>query len=166
MQKIDYAHYEKPSDFAKFAEGNTLMRIVSSGVLSKKHGTRMGGRFVPLGECTETADCPFCKQGSEPKLKWIWIIYLPESKQVRILETGPQAGDQICVIARKIARAKEDIQDYELKMFKSGTGMSSKYTVTQGEKKKLSPDEEEFIKQSKPFLIKKYFTPKEGQEKK
>jgi hypothetical protein len=157
MKKIDYQHYEKPSDFAKFPEGNTVIRIVSSGVLTKKHGSRMGGRFVPLGECTETADCPFCKQGSEPKLKWSWIVYLPATKQLKVLEVGPQVGDQICVIAKQHG----DPQEYNLKVFKKGTGQSSQYAVTKGEPLKLLADEEEFIKQSKPFLIKKYFTPKE-----
>ena len=117
MKKIDYKTYQKPSDFAHFNAGETVVRIVSSGGLVKKHGMRTTRGYVPMGDCTETPDCKQCLAGNEPKLKWIWICFVRATKEVKILEVGPMLGDKICKLAQT---RKQDPQEFDLVIKRTG----------------------------------------------
>lgn len=157
MKKIDYNTYQKPSDYVKFPQGDTTIRIISSGGLVKKHGLRMGGKYVPLGDCTETPECEQCLKGNEPKLKWVWIVYLREAKQVKILDCGSMLGDAICQLAKE---KKLDPQEFDIIVTKTGTNLKTKYFAKIGKISKLTEDEQKPMKNMKLFLIKKYLTPK------
>lgn len=157
MKKIDYQTYTKPSDFVKFPQGNTTIRIISSGGLVKKHGMRMGGRYVPLGDCTETPECEFCLKGYEPKQKWIWIAYVWDTKEVKILDCGSMLGDAICKLAQE---SNSDPQEFDILVSKTGKDLQTKYTAKIGEKTKLTEEEITSMKNVKQFLIKKYLTQK------
>lgn len=159
MKKIDYKTYQKPTDFAKFSQGETIIRIISSGGMVKKHGLRMGGKYVPLGDCTETPECPQCLQGNEPKLKWIWIVYMRGTKDVKILDCGPMLGDAICKLAQE--RGK-DPQEFDIVIHKAGEKLKSKYTAKAVEAAPLTEDEIKSTRSSKQFLIKKYFISNES----
>ncbi len=157
MKKIDYTTYKKPTDFAHFEQGDTTIRIISSGGMVKKHGMRSAGRFVPLGDCTETADCKQCLQGNEPKQKWIWIAYIRPTKEVKILDVGPMLGDAICKLAQE---RNKDPQDFDIVVNKVGDGLKSKYTARAVDGVAMTEDEIANTKHQKQFLIKKYLTPK------
>src|SRR6185312_1680175 len=111
MKKIDYTTYTKPSDFTRFLQGDTMVRIISNGVLVKKHGMKTATGYIPLGDCTERADCDQCLKGNEPKQKWTWICLVRGTNEVKILDVGAMVGDAICKIAQ--AR-KQDPQEYDL----------------------------------------------------
>ncbi len=154
MKKIEYKTYSKPTDFAKFEQGDTTIRIVSSGGLVKKHGMRTAHGYIPLGDCTETADCELCAKGNDAKIKWIWICLVRTTSEVKLLEVGPQIGDAIC----KIAQTQEkDPQEFDLVISKVGNGLKTKYSVRIGEVKPLTEAELKEVNVNKHFLINKYF---------
>lgn len=158
--KILYSEYEKPTDYLRFTDEQTKIHIVSSGAFVKKHSLRSASGFVPLGICDETAQCKHCLSGNEPKLKYTWVVYLPEKKYVKILETGNMIGDQIC----KIAKSKNiDPQEYEFTIIKKGSGLGTKYKVTLDQKKELTKEEVDFIAPTKRFLINKYLKNEKSQ---
>lgn len=155
MKKIDYMTYTKPSDFTRFPQGETVVRILGSGALLKKHGMKTATGYIPLPDCTERADCPQCLKGNEPKQKWVWICLVRATNEVKILDVGPMVGDAIC----KLAQAKrQDPQEYDLIINKSGEGLRTKYLVKVGEIKPLTEEETKATSAMKQFLIKKYFT--------
>lgn len=156
MKKILYESYEKPSNYAKFKQGDTTIRIVSSGGLYKKHTMKTARGFIPLGNCTEDDLCSHCKSGNEAKIKWVWICLMIENKNVRLLEVGGQIGDAICKIAQ---RKKKDPTDFDLIVSKTGEGLNTKYSVEAGREYPLSKEDLEFIAPAKKFLVHKYFSP-------
>lgn len=153
MKEIDYQTYKKPSDFIRFNQGNTRIVLISKGYLMKKHGMRTANGYVPLGDCTETPDCPFCLKGNDPKQKWIWIAYIPEEKKVGILDVGAQIGDSICQQAKKTAGALMK----EVNIHKEGEMLKTKYIATLGKQITLTKEEVDFVEPYKSFLVNKYF---------
>lgn len=154
MKKIDYMTYQKPSDFTRFAEGESVVRIISNGVLTKKHGMKTATGYIPLPDCTEKADCEQCLKGNEPKQKWTWICLVRKTGDVKILDVGAMVGDAICKIAQ--AR-KQDPQEYDLIITKTGQGLRTKYVVKAGPVSPLTAEEQKATSAMKQFLIKKYF---------
>lgn len=154
MKKIDYQTYKKPTDFARFEQGDTTIRIISSGGMVKKHGMRTAKGYVPMGDCTETPECEQCLKGNEAKLKWIWICMVRPDNAVRILDVGPMVGDAICKIAKE---KKMDPQEFDTIIHRVGVGLKTKYDVKLGEVKTLTEDEAKQTRNAKLFLIKKYF---------
>jgi hypothetical protein len=153
MKKIDYTTYKKPTDFIKFQPGDNKIRIISDGLLARFHGTRMGGRYVPLGLCSESGDCPHCLGGNEAKRVWRWVAYDYATKEVKLLDAGPMIGDQICV---KAVERKQDPQEFDLIINKVGVGLKTKYDVKAVDATVKSSDFERF-KPMRNFIIKKYF---------
>lgn len=154
MKKIDYSSYQKPSDFVRFPQGDTTIRILSSGGLVKKHGMKTANGFIPLGDCTEQPDCPQCLKGNEPKQKWVWICLVRKTNEVKILDVGPQIGDAICKIGQQ---REQDPQEYDLVIHRVGENRETKYTVKPGEVKPITEAETKMVSPMKQFLIKKYF---------
>src|SRR3954465_1197748 len=107
MKKIEIGNYKKPSDFMSFHEGENRIRVVSNGVMGFQHSMKTANRFINLGPCSETVDCPHCKKGYEPKMSWKWIIYDYEDPRVKILEAGPTIGNWI-------GSQKEEPKDYDI----------------------------------------------------
>jgi len=157
MHKIDYTNYKKPTDFTHFEQGDTILRIISSGGMVKKHGMKTASGYIPLGDCTETPDCEQCLKGNEPKLKWIWIAYIRKTKEVKILDVGAMIGDAICKMAQE---HKKDPQEFDVVINRAGLGLRTKYKVSYLEGTKLTEDEIKQTTHPKQFLIKKYFTNK------
>ena len=155
IRKIDYQTYEKPGDYARFKDGETVIRIVSGGGIYKKHTMKTAKGFIPLGRCTEDETCPHCKKNNEPKLKWVWVCFYPETRNVRLLEVGPKIGDEICKLAQK---AQKDPQTFDFIITKSGTGLDTQYSVKIGKEYPLSDDDLKFIDPARKFLIHKYFS--------
>ncbi len=154
MHKIDYKTYTKPSDFVRFLDGETKLVIVSGGGMVKKHGMKTAHGYVPMGDCTETPECPQCLKGNEPKQKWIWIVFNQKDRQVRVLDVGPMIGDAIC----KQAQEKGiDPNGYEVIINRSGTGRTTQYITNLSAKITLTSADTAFIEPAKRFLIKKYF---------
>lgn len=157
MKKIDYTTYKKPTDFAHFEQGDTTIRIISSGGMVKKHGMRSAGRYVPLGDCTETPECKQCLRGNEPKQKWIWIAYLRSTKEAKILDVGAMLGDAICQLAQE---RQQDPQEFDIIVNRVGKGLDSKYKARAIDGAPLTDEELAKTKYQKQFLIKKYLTEK------
>lgn len=155
LKKIDYSTYEKPTDFAKFKQGDNILRIISSGGMVRKHGMRTAAGFVPLGDCTETADCKFCLQGNEAKNKWMWIGFIRPNLEPKILDVGPMLGDAICKLAKE---HNKDPMEFDIVVNKVGEKLKTKYKASFGEVVPLTPEELEKVKAGKLRLIKKYFT--------
>lgn len=155
MRKIDYKTYKKPTDFAKFDQGDTTIRIISSGGMVKKHGLRMGGKYVPLGDCNETPDCEQCIKGNEAKLKWIWLVYMRATKEVKLLDVGAMLGDAICQLAQQ---RNQDPQEFDIVVNKRGEKLKSQYTARAIDGEALTEEELKKTKHVKQFLIKKYLS--------
>lgn len=163
MRKINYKTYTKPSHFVKFDQGDTRVLIISDGVLIWEHGIMSGGKFVPLGSCTETIDCEQCKKGNNPKLRYKWIVYLPEIDEVRVLSVGSQIGDEVCVIGKLISKENEksgkENKSFEVIVTRKGEGLKTRYRVRRAEERSLIDQQTAvFIKQSRDYLFKKYLT--------
>lgn len=160
MKTIDYNSYQKPSNFVKFEQGDTKVLIVSDGVMLYEHGMRAGGRFVPLGKCTEKVDCEQCQKGNDASLKFKWIVYLPETGEVKVLSASPHLGDEICVIGKQINEGKEQpTKTFEVVVNRTGMGKQTRYKVKKANKPAvIDPQSAIFIKQSRDFLFRKYLT--------
>lgn len=154
MKKIDYKLYEKPSDFIRFKVGENRVVIVSAGGMSKKHGMKTATSYIPMGDCTETPDCPQCLKGNEAKLKWSWIVFIPTTRSVRVMDVGPSIGNAICLQAQERGI---DPLFHEVLIHREGNGISTKYETSIGQAVKLSEDDLKFITPAKTFLVKKYF---------
>lgn len=160
MKKIDYSTYEKPSWFVKFPQGDTKVLIVSEGVICYEHGMKTERGYVPLGVCSETTDCEQCRKGNDPNLKYKWVAYLPDTEEVRVLSTGPQIGDEICVIGKQINRTDNKVHTtFEVIVTRTGVGRQTKYRVRKTSKQtKVDSQTAIFIKQSRDYLCQKFLT--------
>jgi len=153
MQKINYDNYKKPTDFIKFEQGDNKIRILSDGLLARFHGTRMGGRYVPLGLCTENGDCPHCRGNNEPKRVWRWVAFDYQNKEVKLLDAGPMIGNQICMLGG-------DPQEYDIIVNKVGEKLKTKYETRKApESVAITEEKMNRLKPMVNFLIKKYFQP-------
>lgn len=160
MKKIDYSNYQKPSRFVKFEQGDTKVLIVSDGATCYEHGMNSGGRYIPLGLCSESLECEQCQKGNEPSLRYKWIAYLPEIGEVRLLSVGPQAGDEICAIGQQINKdSDKPTKTFEVIVNRKGVGRQTKYKVKKSPKSTvIDPQTAIFIKQSRDYLYQKYLT--------
>lgn len=158
MKKIDYATYQKPSRFVKFGQGDTRVRIVSSGVIVYEHGMSTKRGFVPMGTCSEDLNCKQCKKGNDPSLKYKWIVFLPETQEVKVLSVGPQVGDEICVIGKQEDDAGRPT--FEVIITRTGTTRDdTRYRVKRvTEPTPIDVQTGQFIKQSRDYLFRKYLT--------
>lgn len=153
--KIDYKTYKKPSDFIEFAQGETKIRIISDGLLARFHGSRMRGKYIPLGLCTENGDCSLCKQGNEPKRVWRWIAYDYANKELKLLNAGAQLGNIICL---ELGGRFGDPQEYDIVVIRKGEKKNTEYTAMRAEKSvPLKPETLLRFQPMKNFLMKKYF---------
>lgn len=153
IHKIDYQNYITPSDYIKFDQGETKIRIVSAGGMCLMHGMRTARGYVNMGMCAENDTCEQCKKGNEAKQRWMWIVFLPKYRVVRLMETGKKLGDSICKLALKV----DDIQNYELIVTRTGEMLKTEYSIALGEKTILGESDKEFVLPSKNLLVKKYF---------
>jgi len=154
MKKIDYNTYQKPSDYVKLQAGDNRIRIVSEGVICYEHGMMQGARYIPLGVCNQTAGCEQCQKGNQPKLRYKWIVYLPEFDETRLLSVGPQIGDEICCLA-----AKGDPRAYDIIINRTGIGKQSRYKVSKA--KESQPIEKETIRkitQTRDYLVMRHLS--------
>lgn len=154
MKKIDYSNYQKPSDFVKLQVGDNRIRIVSDGITCYEHGMVSGSRYVPLGICSQTAACEQCQKGNQPKLRYKWIVYLPEIGETRLLSVGPQIGDEICCLA-----TKGDPRAYDIIINRNGVGKQSRYKVSKA--KDSQPIEKEIIRkitQTRDYLVMRHLS--------
>lgn len=152
MKKIDYETYKTPSDYMKFDQGETIIRIVSTGGLSRKHGLKTKSRWVQLGECTG-AGCEHCAKGNLPKLSWIWLVLDRTNKEVKIMDVGKMIGDSIAHMGKQYG----DPRNFDVRVKRSGTGLKTSYQVFKGEESELSEEESAIVAEYKPYLVKKYF---------
>ena len=125
MREIDYKTYKKPSDYIKFEEGDTPIRIISKGFIGLQHGLRGARGWVNLGFCTEDDTCEHCKKGNEAKRFWKWVVVDRKDNEVRLLDAGVMLGDGICQIAIK----EGDPTKYDLIVNRVGQKLKTKYIV-------------------------------------
>lgn len=153
MKKIDYTTYKKPSDFIKFSEGETRVRVISEGFFGYNHYLKTATRFVPLGVCIGR-DCPHCAKDNEPKQEWAWIILNRNDKQVYLMRTGAMIGNALAELGNK----QGDPRDYDVIITRRGEGKSTKYTVEPSPDSIEITDEEKLSAATrKPILVRKYF---------
>lgn len=151
---IDYKTYKKPTDFLRFEQGDTTIRIISKGALGKRHGMKTANGYVPLGLCTESTDCEQCLKGNEPKRTWRWVAIEVGEKEPKVLDAGPMLGNEIC----NLASEHGDPQEYDIVVNKSGFKLKTKYTAKKSSvDMTITPDEKDAFKSLKAFLVKKYF---------
>lgn len=153
FKAINYQNYITPSDYVKFEEGNTTIRIISNGGTCRMHGMKTSRGYVNMGICSENDSCENCRKGYEAKTRWIWVVYLPDFDTVRIMEVGKKVGDNIC----KIAKKNGDPQEYDLVINRTGEMLKTDYSVSPGKKTPLSDELLTKIKPFKELLIKKHF---------
>lgn len=152
MQKINYAEYQKPSDYMKFEQGDNRIRIISEGFMGLQHGLRTARGWVNLGECTGK-DCEHCLKGNVPKRFWKWIVADRSIEEVRLLDAGIMIGDQICNIAKGLqGQLKRD-----LIVNRVGNDRQTKYTVKLApDDKPITPENIERWKAAKTYIQVKY----------
>lgn len=153
IHAINYGEYITPSDYLKFEEGETTIRVISKGGLCKMHGMKTARGFINLGICPENDTCENCKKNYEAKTRWIWVVYLPAYDVVRLLEVGKKVGDAIC----KLGRKNGDPQAYDLIVTRIGQDLKTDYTVRMGKTYPLADEVIEKVKPAKEFLVKKHF---------
>jgi len=124
------------------------------------HGIKTAKGYVNLGMCSEDNNCEQCAKNNEAKLRWMWIVYLPKYKVVRLMETGKKLGDQICRLAQKLEESNDDVQNYILNINKEGEKLNTVYVAKLEEKTVLSDSDKEIIDPAKKFLVKKHFEQK------
>lgn len=151
MTKINYETYRKPSNFIKLAVGENRVRLVSDGITCYEHGAMMGGKYVPLGICTENLNCRQCQKNSEPKLKFKWIVFCPTTHEIGVLSVGPEAGDAICRIGREVKK------NIEVVIVRKGlTREDTTYRVLSVDSTPIDQKTALFIKERRDYLAKKY----------
>lgn len=155
MKKINYSTYKKPTDFISFEQGETRIRVISSGVIGFQHVMKTANRFVNLGPCSETKDCEHCKKGFEPKQAWKWIVFDYTDLRAKLLDAGPMLGNQICMLGG-------DPQDFDILVTRAGEKLKTEYKAERSKENKGIPEEVktnlEFMKHR---LITKYFKKQE-----
>ena len=151
MKKIDYKTYTKPSDFLTLRQGDNPIQIISAGAIGKVHGSRMQGRYIPLGVCTENEACPFCMQGNEPKRVWRWIVIDKLSGETKLLNAGSTIGNEICLLAQTVG----DPLQYEITISRAGLDKKTKYVV-KNSGPAMAQTEIKKHEAMRVFLVKKY----------
>lgn len=151
MIKINYETYEKPSDYYKLVEGINVFQIIGDGFITMKHGMRVSGRWIPLGQCVGE-NCPQCAKNNEAAMKYMWIVLDRIKGKVRLLESTANQGD---IIAKFIQKHGTGTYDIELK--RKGMDKNSTYELKKLEGKPLSDKEKQAINLNLKRLQLKYF---------
>lgn len=136
MPIIDYSTHQKPSHFMKIEEGVSRIRVLTKGVICYEHGSRMGGKYIPQGVCSESVECEFCKKGIDPKVRYKWVILDLITNQVKVLATGTRLGEKICAAGEEAKTVS-----FEIQINKKGSGTNSFFKV-------------ELVKESSPVSMK------------
>ena len=115
-----------------------------------------------VGEAEETerivcpeANCPICKMGQGPSVRYAAVVYVRKMKAVKILE----GGIQIFGGFRDYAENEKwgDLRRYDVVVKRVGTGKNdTKYSVMPEPKEPLTKNEIEFIKKNMVNLSKAY----------
>lgn len=151
MIKINYATYEKPTDYFKVVEGTNVIRILSDGFMGLKHGMRAQGRWIPLGEC-KGEECEHCAKGNEPKLKYMWIVLDRTNAKVRFMDSAPKLGNMLAELIKK----NGDWSSFDIQIKRTGMDMNTKYEVSKLEPKEFTDKEKQAINLNKKRLELKY----------
>lgn len=155
MQKIDYQNYKTLSDFLKLPEGETPIRIISSGAYGFEHDKKMGNRMIPLGECPGFG-CKHCKDGVPRKKVWVWIAFDHIRHETKVLKVGKRLGDQICEYAMK--NNIESGSEFNILIRREGLSKEdTKYIVSAASQLEISADEMEAVTRDRKYLISRYF---------
>lgn len=151
MRKIEYRTYKRPSNFVKLEQGDNRVKVVSEGYIGFEHVTVIDKKFIPLGPCTQSSKCEFCKKKNEPRLRYKWVVYLPETQEIKILAVGVEIGDEICQIASLLNKIT-----FEVIINKVGSGKQSKYSVKKVESTEVDASTLVLIKQGSDYLKMRY----------
>lgn len=153
MRQINYKTYKKPSDYMKLEVGQNRIKILTEGVMCYEHSMMMGKKFIPLGVCSERADCEQCKKGNLPKLRYKWVAYSITTKETQLLAVGPEIGDEICRIGKE---AESNI--FEVMIRKELSGGRFRSTVTRVQSNNIDLETLKRIKQRSDYLSVKYLS--------
>lgn len=153
MQKLNYNTYETPSDYLKVKEGDTIIRVISDGYISRKHGLKTSNRWIPLGEC-KGENCEHCLKGNLPKISYMWIVVDRIQKKVRFLDAGKLLGDGLT----RFFKENGDPQEYDLQISRKGKDKNTTYKFTKLEPKEFDASEQNAIQANKQYLITKYLS--------
>lgn len=149
-EKIDYGSYEKPSDFIKFNQGDTRIRVVSDGYLLRRHQFKHGGRFITI-PCVGRG-CSNCEKAGPPVLRYAWVVLNRETEQVRVLEAGVTVGEALISIGKE-----KDLRTVDLIITRKGHDKGTKYKIREAEESEPISDEvKEDILIRVPLYMKKY----------
>jgi len=157
MKTINYQTYKKPSDYVKLEDGHNRIKILSQGVICYEHSMVMNKKFIPMGICSETADCEQCRKGNMPKLKYKWIVYVVRTKETQLLSVGPEAGDQICQIGLKAQENPEAGNIFEINISRNFSAGRYRYEVARVQSNTVDLETARNMKQRRDYLAVKYF---------
>lgn len=89
--------------------------------------------------------CDLCQEQdpkvSAKKQRFIVNVYDHTTSKVQLLEYGSMIATQFQSIAKSLTEEGMDIMDFDLKIDVKGSGMETKYTVTQRQKSKPLPED-------------------------
>jgi hypothetical protein len=155
MQKIDYPNYKPMSDYMRFPEGDTHIRILTSGARGYEHERKIGSKFIPLGECVGLG-CTYCAEGNKRKKVYVWIAYDLTAKEVKVLKTGKVLGEAICEYAQ--VKGIQTGAEFDLIINRKGlTKETTKYRVQDAPDSTITPEEAETVAAQKKYLLTRYF---------
>jgi len=155
MEVINYETYQKPSDYHKFDEGETVLRILTKGAIGQTVGLRMGGKFTPLGWAEEEQAKNAIAKGAKVKKTYRWVAWNYKTSKVRLLDAGVMLGDGIC----ELAKVNGDPTTYDIIVKAIGKGLQRKYSVQKATKNLVAPTREEKESEIR-YLVEKYMTVK------
>lgn len=89
--------------------------------------------------------CDLCQNEdqkiSTKKQRFVVNVYDHTTSKVQLLEYGSMIANQLQTIAKSLSEEGMDIMDFDLKIEVSGSGMETKYKVTQRQKSKPIPED-------------------------
>lgn len=80
--------------------------------------------------CVGEETCPYCQKGDDPTQKFVTNVYDHTDGKVLIWEYGSTVARQLQAIYRMLQEENRQINDIDLKVSVTGSGLTTKYQVT------------------------------------
>jgi hypothetical protein len=148
----DEASYNPPppeSDWLKFPEGTTVIRILSHSDSFSSHYIKSENKTY---DCFgDVSTCKYCQLGNKPRQRWSYLVLRreqPENKEKKISYIPPAV--KVCEMGWSVFKdvlnlSKDpdygDIRGYDLKISRTGTDKDTEYSTLPGKDTPLTDSE-------------------------
>lgn len=145
----DWTETNTSTSFFKPQVGNNIFRIVSKPRLTLSHWIKVGANntTMKVGCMERKEDCPICSAGVPLLSRHTFLVLDKKDGSVKLYEAPSQVYQAIKAFA--IDPDYGDPKQYDIKLIREGTGLSTKYQVVANPKKKpLEEEDMEKIKEA------------------